>query len=74
MIVEVNEVVQPVGMMDTIIQFVGTTPANDRVTFGVDHRPAKELFEGMKQAHEAGLPPVIAEIADWQILKVEVMS
>ncbi len=71
MIVEVNEVVHPVGMSDTIIKFKGITPTGDTVTFGVDHRPAKALFEAMKEAAEGNDPPIRAEIEDWQILKIE---
>lgn len=71
MIVEVNKVIHPIGMMDTIIKFEGTNTADEKVTFGVDHRPAKELFGAMKQAHKNGLDPILAEVDEWQILSVE---
>lgn len=68
MIVEANEVVQPVGVFDTIIKFRGTHPSGDIVTFGVDHRPAKELFAAMKEAAEQNDPPIVVHLEDWQIL------
>lgn len=68
MIVQVTEVVRPIGMFDTIIKFKGISPAGDIVTFGVDHRPAKDLFEAMQEAAEYNDPPLMTEIRDWQVL------
>jgi len=67
--VEVNEVVHPIGMMDTIIKFKGTDPdTSEVITFGVDHRPAKDLFAAMQFAAEQNDPPILAHVEDWQIL------
>ena len=69
--VEVNEVVQPVGMFDTIIQFKGMDQdTHDAVTFGVDHRPANGLIAEMRLASLNNDPPIVAYVEDWQILKV----
>lgn len=67
--VEVNEVVHPVGLFDTIIKFRGTnSDTSEIVTFAVDHRPAKELFAAMKFAAEQNDPPIVVNLEDWQIL------
>lgn len=67
--VEVNEVVHPVGLFDTIIKFRGINPDTaEIITFGVDHRPAKELFAAMKEASEQNDPPIVVQLEDWQIL------
>ena len=68
MFIEANEVVQPVGLFDTVIKFQGTHPSGDIVTFGVDHRPVKELFAAMKEAAEQNDPPIVVHLEDWQIL------
>jgi len=70
MIVEVNDVIKPEAM-DTVVRFVGTNTADEKVTFGVDHRPAKELVGAMRQLLLEDGMPLLAEIEDWQILSVE---
>lgn len=69
MIVEVTDVVRPVGLFDTVLKFKGISPDGDIVTFGVDHRPARDLYAAMKEAAEFNDPPVMVSIEDWQILK-----
>ena len=71
MIVEVTDVVRPIGLFDTIIKFKGISPDGEIVTFGVDHRPARDLFEAVKEAAEYNDPPVMAEVESWQILKTK---
>ena len=67
--VEVNEVVHPVGIFDTIIKFKGTNPDTaETIIFAVDHRPAKDLFAAMKEASEQNDPPIVVHLEDWQIL------
>ena len=57
--------------MDTVVQFIGTNTADERVTFGVDHRPARDMVGAMRQLLEEESMPLLAEIEDWQILSVE---
>ncbi len=66
--IEVNEVIHPIGIHDTVIQFQGTHPSGDIIVFGVDHRPAKDLFAAMQFAAEQNDPPVVVDLEEWQIL------
>jgi len=66
--IEVTDVIHPIGMFDTIIKFRGTHPSGDIIIFGVDHRPAKELFAAMQFAAEQNDPPIVVDLEDWQVL------
>jgi hypothetical protein len=50
----------------SVIVFTGTDDATgDRVTFGADHRPARDLYEAALEQSE----PVVAEVDDFQVLR-----
>ncbi len=67
--IEVNEVVHPVGLHDTIIKFRGIDPdTSEVIIFAVDHRPARDLIGAMEFAAQQNDPPILAHIEDWQIL------
>lgn len=69
MLVEVNTVIRP-RPFDTIIKFQGTTVVDEIVTFGVDHRPARSLYEAMVAAKQTNQRPILVEVESWQILSV----
>ncbi len=57
-------VVHQFGLYDTLITFTGTdVDSGDLVRFGVDHRPARDIREALRQGE---LPMV--EVEEWAIL------
>ena len=66
MIVEVDKVL-PFGMFDTIIVFEGTDEeTGDRIRFGADHRPAREIREALDQ----GMSPR-CDVPDYMVVGTE---
>jgi len=56
-------------MMDTIIKFRGVeVETGDQVLFGVDHRPARALAEGLRLREKYDAEPILAAVEEWQVL------
>lgn len=62
MIVIVTSYDQP-GMFDTVVRFHGLDEEGGEVTFGVDHRPARDLAEAVARGEDP-----IVDLEPWQIL------
>lgn len=68
MIVEVKELIHPVGMFDTMLKFRGVIQdTEDEIIFAVDHRPAKDLLMLLNYNTE-NEDPTFAEVPEWAVI------
>ena len=54
-------------MFDTVVRFVGQRDDGTHVVFGVDHRPAQDIFNAMYNTDD----DIEVFVEDWQILSEE---
>jgi uncharacterized protein (DUF2249 family) len=64
------DTVHPYDLFSTIITFTGTDlNTGERVTFGVDHRPARDIRWALEA--EYAEHPTVYDVQEWAVLKVE---